>query len=151
MLLSLAAALCYKKGTWFVAKESLTKRRKRRLTKMRRHCVCLRAVGCQLGSVRAFPFSQNTFLPQFPLCCEPWLSKQGRLMEVKVLINVYHHSRHNLAKVAGTPQPPPGDAAAQPLSQQPGTCLPFSVAVGKCPSLNNPPPTTTPPRQAISK
>lgn len=39
------------------------KKQNKRHTKPRRHCFRLNAVGCQLGSVRALPFSENTSLP----------------------------------------------------------------------------------------
>lgn len=91
-------------GLW--PKNRWQKEEKKRLAKTRRHYFCLKAVGCQFDSVRALPFSQNTFLPLFSLCCEPCFSKQCRLMKVKILINVYHPLRTTWQRWQGPHSPP---------------------------------------------
>lgn len=154
LLWSRAAALCYRKGTWFAAKELLTKRRggKKRVAETRRHCFCLKAVGCQLGSVRALPFSQDTFLPQLSLRCEPCLTKQGRRMAAKVLITgVYEQlwqrrrgprSRRRCSGIAqraghlpdlqlGRREMPTARTLRQAVSEELGTlCFPAPTACG---------------------
>lgn len=89
---SLAAALWYRKRHLVCGQRTADKDKgwweggNKRLAERRRHCLCLKAVGCQLDSVRALPFSQDTFLPQLSLRSEPCLTQQGRRTAPKVLI-----------------------------------------------------------------
>lgn len=108
LLLSLAAVLQYKKGAWFVAKKLLTKRNKKKKTCKNTAALFLfksSGLSVQFDSVRALPFSQNTFLLPFSLCCEPCFSKQCRLMKVKVLINVYQPLRTTWQRWQGPHSP----------------------------------------------
>lgn len=78
---------------------------KRDFAERRRHCLCLKAVGCQLGSVRALPFSQDTFLPALPAVLKQRAAKVlisgidwGRAGHLRSDRGRYPRAEHNLGR-----------------------------------------------------
>lgn len=67
--------------------------------------MCLKAVGCQLGSVRALPFSQDTFLPALPAVLKQRAAKVlisgidwGRAGHLRSDRGRYPRAEHNLGQ-----------------------------------------------------
>lgn len=78
---------------------------KRDFAERRRHCLCFKAVGCQLGSVRALPFSQDTFLPALPAVLKQRAAKVlisgidwGRAGHLRSDRGRYPRAEHNLGQ-----------------------------------------------------
>lgn len=131
--LSVAFALFYKRHS--VRGQGTAVRKKKKRTDLQKHGGVsqlksggLSALRCELS-----PSARTHFPLPFPLCCEPWLSKPGRLTGVQDLINIHRHFTTGFTRAVG----PRGTAAAQqhpaparPITSHKESTRPTSPLVG---------------------